>query len=137
MIDMPDFDMVQRANEYAREQKRIRDEEEAWRWVLKIQKYAQEHGKLPDYVISEVDRYYQGHPEKRAELEKMFEGYIKWTWGPKKKKQKYDNYYALENDEATILYIIVMIVGALFNARWVIWIGATYAWYMHITRFDR
>lgn len=48
-----------------------------------------------------------------------------------------DSVYTMDNDEATILYIVVMIVGAIFEDRWLIWIAATFIYYMHITRHNR
>ena len=43
----------------------------------------------------------------------------------------------MDNGTATIWYIIVMVVGALFYDRWWIWITATIIWWRHITRKAR
>lgn len=48
-----------------------------------------------------------------------------------------DSPYTMENIPATILYIIVMIAGAIFYDRIYIWIGATAAWLLHITKHLR
>lgn len=45
-----------------------------------------------------------------------------------------DNPGSLENGTATILYILVMIGGAIFKDAWMIWIMATIVWFKFITR---
>lgn len=40
----------------------------------------------------------------------------------------------MDNGTATLWYIIVMVIGAFFNARLAIWIVATVVWLMHIKR---
>ena len=49
----------------------------------------------------------------------------------------YDHPDALTNFEATILYLIVMFGGSIFNDRILIWITATIIWFNHITRHCR
>lgn len=46
-----------------------------------------------------------------------------------------DTVNALENSEATILWLVVMGVGAIFKDRWIIWIVATIIWLSHIFRY--
>ena len=43
----------------------------------------------------------------------------------------------IDNTTATIWYIIVMVAGAIFNDRWLIWIMATIVWWRHINRKKR
>lgn len=57
------------------------------------------------------------------------------------KQQKSGNPFAncdhpnsLENDEATILWIVVMAVATIFKGNWIIWIIATIIWRRYITR---
>ena len=45
-----------------------------------------------------------------------------------------DHPNSLEDDEATIVWVIVMIVGAIFKGNWIIWIIATIIWLKYITR---
>lgn len=45
-----------------------------------------------------------------------------------------DHPNSLENDEATILWIVVMIIAAIFKGGWIIWIIATIIWRRYITR---
>lgn len=43
----------------------------------------------------------------------------------------------LDNGTATLWYIIIMVVGAIFKDRLVIWVIATIVWWKHITRKAR
>jgi hypothetical protein len=43
----------------------------------------------------------------------------------------------MDNSVATIWYIIIMVVGAVFKDRWLIWIVATVIWRSHINRKKR
>ena len=45
------------------------------------------------------------------------------------KPKKYRSVYSLENDEATVVWIVVMLVGTIFRDNWLIWIVAT-IWYI-------
>ena len=45
-----------------------------------------------------------------------------------------DGVYSLENGSATVIWIIVMILGSIFTDRVWIWIIATVIWFNHITR---
>lgn len=44
---------------------------------------------------------------------------------------------SLENNEATILWIVVMAVATIFRFNWIIWIVATIIWRRYITRHKR
>lgn len=48
-----------------------------------------------------------------------------------------DHPNTMENSTATVLWIIVMIVGALFRGRLLVWIVATLVWLSFITRHSR
>lgn len=48
-----------------------------------------------------------------------------------------DHPNTMENSTATILWLIVMGVGALFNDAWIIWIIATVIWLKFITRHKK
>ena len=45
-----------------------------------------------------------------------------------------DHPNSLENDEATVVWIVVMAVATIFKGNWVIWIIATIIWLRYITR---
>ena len=47
-----------------------------------------------------------------------------------------DSVYAIGNGAATILYLFVMISGAIFNDKLLIWIMATIIWMCHIYRYN-
>lgn len=46
----------------------------------------------------------------------------------------YDHPNSLENDEATIIWLVVMAIGTIFKGNWIIWIVATIIWRRYITR---
>lgn len=48
-----------------------------------------------------------------------------------------DHPNSLENDEATILWLVVMAVATIFKGNWLIWIIATIIWRRYITRHKR
>ena len=48
-----------------------------------------------------------------------------------------DHPSTIDNGTATIWYIIIMVVGAVFNDRVSIWIIATVIWWRHINRKSR
>lgn len=43
----------------------------------------------------------------------------------------------IDNGTATIWYIIIMVVGAIFKDRLMLWVMATFIWWRHITRKSR
>jgi hypothetical protein len=47
-----------------------------------------------------------------------------------------DHINSFENSSATIIYILVMIFGSIFNSRWLIWIVATLVFSNFISRHD-
>jgi hypothetical protein len=48
-----------------------------------------------------------------------------------------DHPNTMENGQATIFYILVMLGGLIFNDRWLIWAVATIIYLKFITRHDR
>ena len=54
-----------------------------------------------------------------------------------KTEQHIDNIYTLNNDVATVLYVIVMLVGTIFVDRIIIWIAATIIWRKHMDRHKK
>lgn len=45
-----------------------------------------------------------------------------------------DSIYTLENGSATVLYLVSMLGGGIFNDRWLIWVVATFIYIRFITR---
>ena len=69
--------------------------------------------------------------EKRQLLESSGQRYRSWQ------EQMYvdtDHLNTIDNGVATLWYIIIMLVGAVFNDRLLIWIIATVIWWRHINR---
>ena len=54
-----------------------------------------------------------------------------------KKEPQYDHPNTMENGTATVLYIITMIIGSIFNDRWLIWGAITLIYLKFITRHIR
>lgn len=52
-------------------------------------------------------------------------------------KPTFHNLYGFNPDEATLLYIFVMIGGSIFHDRIGIWILATFLWLRHIMSFKK
>lgn len=68
--------------------------------------------------------------ERQAEMKRL--GIVE---RPEQKPQ-FDHPDALENDEATVLWIVVMAVGTIFKGNWIIWIIATLIWLGYINRHN-
>lgn len=82
-----------------------------------------------EYIKAINDKWDKFHTEEQKKnppkqsAEKMF--------------RNYDHPNSLENDEATILWIVVMAVATIFKGNWLIWIIATIIWRRYITRHKR
>lgn len=48
-----------------------------------------------------------------------------------------DHPNSLENNEATIVWLVVMAVATIFKGNWLIWIVSTIIWRRYITRHKR
>ena len=49
----------------------------------------------------------------------------------------FDHPDTMDNGPATVLYVLVMIVGAIFTDRILIWVFATCVWLKHILRHQK
>ena len=82
--------------------------------------------EMDEYMRSVNDKWTKHHEEnsknqpKKESVEEQF--------------QKYDHPNSLENDEATIIWIVVMGVATIFKGNWIIWIIATIIWRKYMTR---
>ena len=89
-------------------------------------------------------RYCMEQQEKRkAEEEKRkeedYKKYLENGGPPQRSWQEKmyvdsDHPNTIDNGVATLWYIIIMLVGAVFNDRLLIWIIATVIWWRHINR---
>lgn len=105
----------------------------------------------------ECERWHKLTSEQRqkesAEYQKKFYEELSKKdaeWEKKKQEEKrkkaqnandffknYDHPNSLENDEATIIWLIVMAVGTIFKGNWIIWIVATVIWWGYINRHKK
>ena len=100
-------------------------------------------GQTKEEWMKEWERDRKLTPEER---ERELDDYIKQNnekWDAKKQnKQKIrqnpfegcDHPNSLEDSEATIVWIVVMIVSSIFKFGFIIWIIATIVWRKYITR---
>lgn len=54
-----------------------------------------------------------------------------------KQEPQFDSMYALENDEATVLYVVGMCVATIFRGNFILWIVFTIIWWRYIHRHDK
>lgn len=93
---------------------------------------------------------------ENKDYDESWEVYQKWNEIYKKKREEIDKnnsmkvrpmtkeeFYGdcdhpntMENSTATIFYIIIMVVGAIFYDRWLIWVAATIIYLSHIFRHE-
>ena len=50
-------------------------------------------------------------------------------------KERCDHPSTMERSTATIIWIVVMIVGSIFKINWIIWIVATIVWLKFIRKY--
>lgn len=98
----------------------------------------EDYKKIADENKKKKDKLHEECEEaRRKELEKQ--GIIVDSSGDKKEKfhGDCDHPNTMENGTAVFLYVIVMIIGAIFNDRWLIWIVATAVFLKFITRHKK
>ena len=81
-----------------------------------------DYAKIRDHVLAEKKKD-EAEQKERARQERISLGYP--AEEEEEKKPNYDSPYTMNNGTAIVLYIVVMIVGTIFNDRWVIWVSAT------------
>jgi hypothetical protein len=81
--------------------------------------------EIDEYIKSTNDKWDKINAEKNAEKQRL---------AAENPFENCDHPYSLENDEVTILWIVVMAVGTIFRHNWLIWIIATIIWRRYITR---
>ena len=80
--------------------------------------------------------------EKEKQKAEEYQKYLKNGGQPKPKERSWEEHIyvdadkpgTIDNGTATIWYVIVMVCGAIFKARLLIWIIATVIWRNHINR---
>ena len=83
--------------------------------------------ELDEYVANLNKKHEASGAEKELRQQKNAQEFFKGC----------DHPNSLENSEATILWVIVMLVGSIFKGNWMIWIVATFIWWRYITRHKR
>lgn len=81
-----------------------------------------DYAKIRDHVLAEKKKD-EAEKKERDRQKRIELGYP--AEGEEEKKPNYDSPYTMNNGTAIVLYIVVMIVGTIFNDRWVIWVSAT------------
>lgn len=94
------------------------------------------------YMIEQHAKYKE--EEKKREEEEKKQYYTSLGQAPPKERSWQEKMYVdadnpstMDNGTATLWYIIIMVVGAIFNDRLLIWIIATIIWWCHINRKAR
>ena len=90
-------------------------------------------------IFDEVEKKFKEKEEKR-EKERLEELAKKGIVPPDPStypKKYCDHPNTMENSTATVLWIVVMLVGSIFKGNWVIWIVATIIWFKFITRHKK
>lgn len=104
-------------------------------------------GQTKEEWLKEYHRNKNLTPEEREKELNVFLDQIKKQDEEKKQEKalqiqhnsenpfaNYDHPNSLENDEATILWVVVMAIATVFKGNWIIWIVATIIWRKYITR---
>lgn len=95
--------------------------------LREITKSVQENRKK---INQEMEEYYRKKAEENGQVIPPPDTR---TWEEKNFVEN-DKWGTMDNGTATIWYIIIMVVGAVFNDRLMIWIVATIVWWCHINR---
>ena len=92
-----------------------------------------ERNLTPEERQRELDEYIKANNEKwkQINVQKQEKYQQQITQKP---FENCDHPNSLENDEATIIWVIVMAIGTIFKGNWIIWIIATIVWRRYITR---
>ena len=97
---------------------------------------------MPTY--EEMTEWREKWKKEREGFEKEIEKIRREEWEKKGIKpigvgkipeKRCDHPNTMEDSTATVVWIIVMLVGSIFKGNWVIWIVATIIWWKFITRY--
>lgn len=99
---------------------------------------------MPTY--EEMNEWREKWKKEREEFEKELDEMRRKEWEEKGIKpfdmstvppERCDHPNTMEDSTATVLWIVVMLVGSIFKGNWVIWIIATVVWAKFITRYKK
>lgn len=90
-------------------------------------------------IFDKVDKEYKEREKKwdKIRLEELEKKGIKPIDPSQFPKERCDHPNTMEDSTATVLWIVVMLVGSIFKGNWAIWIIATVLWAKFITRYDK
>ena len=97
-----------------------------------LAEYRRDKALTPEERDKEIDEHIKKMNKKWDEIDKKKQVQRQET--QKNPFKNCDHPNSLENDEATIIWIIVMAVATIFKGNWIIWIVATIIWRKYITR---
>ena len=90
-------------------------------------------------IIEDVKKQHEDEKRKRVEA-RLDECKKNGIFPPDPKtypEQRCDHPNTMEDGTATVLWIVVMLIGSIFKCNWAIWIIATVIWAKFITRYKK
>lgn len=97
-----------------------------------LEEYRRDKALTPEERDKEIDEHIRKMNKKWDEMDKKKQ--VQRQEAQKNPFENCDHPNSLENDEATIIWIVVMAVATIFKGNWIIWIIATIIWRRYITR---
>ena len=97
-----------------------------------LAEYRRNKNLTPEEREKELDEFLD--ERKKVDEEKELKVKVQNQQNSERPFDNYDHPNSLENDEATIIWIVVMAVATIFKGNWIIWIIATIIWRRYITR---
>jgi hypothetical protein len=95
-------------------------------------------------TTEEMNEWREEWKKEKAEFQKELDEIQRKEWKKKDIKpinigqipeKRHDHPNTMEDSTATVVWIIVMLVGSIFKGNWIIWIIATVIWAKFITRY--
>lgn len=97
-------------------------------------------------TMEEMKEWREKYKKEQEEFEKELDEIRRKEWEKKGIKpfdmntvppKRSDHPNTIEDSTATVLWIVVMLIGSIFKVNWVIWIIATVIWRKFITRYKK
>jgi hypothetical protein len=98
-----------------------------------LAEYHRDKALTPEEREKEMSEYISSVDEKWGKINEKRDAEVRRR-ASENPFENCDHPNSLENDEATIVWIVVMAVGTIFKGNWIIWIIATIIWCKYITR---
>lgn len=94
-----------------------------------LKEYERNQNLTPEERERELDEFFAEIKRKDEKQER-----VKLQQNASNPFENCDHPNSLENDEATIVWVVVMAIATIFKGNWIIWIIATVIWRRYITR---